>query len=115
MVADPDVQAEPYADTPSPASCADFAFLDGADVAESWSGVIDGTPDALQVIDAVPSRPGLVVATGFSGHGFGLGPGVGRLAAELAADVEPCVDPAPYRLARFAGGGGSPLHIEVAY
>jgi len=91
----------------------DFPFLGGAEVAEAWAGVIDGTPDALPVIDAVPLRPGLVVATGFSGHGFGLGPGAGRLAAELAADAPRCVDPSPYALARFHDGRR--LHIEVAY
>jgi glycine/D-amino acid oxidase-like deaminating enzyme len=91
----------------------DLPFLSGAGVAETWAGVIDGTPDALPVIDAPASRPGLVIAAGFSGHGFGLGPGAGRLAAELAAGVRPCVDPSPYTLARFTDD--RPLHIEVAY
>jgi glycine/D-amino acid oxidase-like deaminating enzyme len=95
------------------AARADFPFLTGVPIAQAWAGVIDGTPDALPVIDALPSHPGLVIATGFSGHGFGLGPGAGRLAAELAAGVVPCVDPSPYALARFIDGRS--LHIEVAY
>jgi glycine/D-amino acid oxidase-like deaminating enzyme len=95
------------------AARADFPFLNGVPIAQAWAGVIDGTPDALPVIDALPSHPGLVIATGFSGHGFGLGPGAGRLAAELAAGVVPCVDPSPYALARFIDGRS--LHIEVAY
>jgi glycine/D-amino acid oxidase-like deaminating enzyme len=45
--------------------------------------------------------PGFFVATGFSGHGFGIGPGAGRLMADLVAGDRPVVDPAPFRLARF--------------
>ncbi len=46
--------------------------------------------------------PGLFVATGFSGHGFGIGPGAGRRAADLIASDPPVVDPAPFRVDRFA-------------
>ncbi len=71
-------------------------------VAESWAGLIDVTPDAVPVISPVAALPGLVLASGFSGHGFGLGPGAGRLAAELATGAPPVVDPTPFRLSRFA-------------
>jgi glycine/D-amino acid oxidase-like deaminating enzyme len=70
-------------------------------VAESWGGMIDVTPDAVPVIGEVPSLPGFYVATGFSGHGFGIGPGAGRLAADLVAGDPPIVDPAPFRFTRF--------------
>ena len=66
---------------------------------EAWAGMIDVTPDELPVIDH--AAPGLVVATGLSGHGFGLGPGAGLLAAQLATGERPVVDPAPFALARF--------------
>jgi sarcosine oxidase subunit beta len=46
--------------------------------------LIDLTPDALPVIDAPESVAGLVVAAGFSGHGFCLGPISGLLCADLA-------------------------------
>ena len=46
--------------------------------------------------------PGFFLATGFSGHGFGIGPGAGRLMADLVAGDPPVVDPAPFRLERFA-------------
>ncbi len=72
--------------------------------AERWAGIIDATPDGVPIIDAVASHPGLYVATGFSGHGFGIGPGAGRLAADLLTGASPVVDPAPFRLARFDGG-----------
>ena len=73
----------------------------GARVTHRWAGVMDVTPDAVPVIDAVERVPGLHVASGFSGHGFGLGPGAGLLAAQIIAGERPCVDPAPFRLARF--------------
>jgi glycine/D-amino acid oxidase-like deaminating enzyme len=76
----------------------------GMRVAESWGGMIDVMPDAVPVISPVDTLPGLVIATGFSGHGFGIGPGAGRLAADLAAGEPPIVDPAPFRLSRFTDG-----------
>lgn len=69
---------------------------------ETWGGMIDVMPDELPVIDTVADMPGLVLATGFSGHGFGLGPGGGLLAAQIAAGRKPVVDPRPFRLSRFA-------------
>jgi glycine/D-amino acid oxidase-like deaminating enzyme len=74
------------------------------DVAESWGGLIDVTPDAVPVIGEVPAVPGFFLATGFSGHGFGIGPGAGRLAADLVAGDPPVVDPAPFRFSRFTEG-----------
>jgi glycine/D-amino acid oxidase-like deaminating enzyme len=71
-------------------------------VAESWGGMIDVTPDAVPVIGEVPSLPGFFLATGFSGHGFGIGPGAGRLTANLVADDSPIVDPTPFRFSRFS-------------
>lgn len=76
----------------------------GAVVAERWAGLIDATPDAVPVISAVESSPGLFIATGFSGHGFGIGPGAGRLVAELVRGEEPIVDPTPFRFSRFSDG-----------
>ena len=49
---------------------------------------------------------GLTVATGFSGHGFALGPGAGRLACELATNQPPFVDIHPFRITRFSDGSG---------
>jgi glycine/D-amino acid oxidase-like deaminating enzyme len=71
-------------------------------VAESWGGMIDVTPDAVPVISEVAAIPGFFLATGFSGHGFGIGPGAGRLIADLVTGDAPIVDPAPFRFSRFA-------------
>jgi glycine/D-amino acid oxidase-like deaminating enzyme len=79
-------------------------------VAESWGGMIDVMPDAIPVISPVASLPGFVVATGFSGHGFGIGPGAGRLAADLATGGPTLVDPAPFRLSRFTDGSNPRPH-----
>jgi glycine/D-amino acid oxidase-like deaminating enzyme len=78
-----------------------FPAFAGVQVAESWAGLMDVTPDAVPVIDQVSHMPGFFVATGFSGHGFGIGPGAGRLMADLVAGDRPVVDPAPFRLGRF--------------
>jgi glycine/D-amino acid oxidase-like deaminating enzyme len=83
---------------------ANFPAFDHATVAERWAGCIDATPDAVPVIGPVANMPGLVLATGFSGHGFGIGPGAGRLAADLVTGTTPLVDPAPFRFERFHDG-----------
>lgn len=70
-------------------------------IEERWAGVIDVTPDIIPVISAVDSTPGFYMATGFSGHGFGLGPGAGKLMAEIITGEETCVDPSPFKFERF--------------
>jgi glycine/D-amino acid oxidase-like deaminating enzyme len=78
-----------------------FPVFAAMQIVESWAGLMDVTPDAVPIIDRVEGRPGLFVATGFSGHGFGIGPGAGRLMADIVAGDRPVVDPKPFRLARF--------------
>ncbi|MDA8247630.1 MAG: FAD-binding oxidoreductase [Rhodospirillales bacterium] len=78
-----------------------FPFFRDMVVAERWGGLIDVMPDAVPVISPVEKLPGFYLATGFSGHGFGIGPGAGRLMAELITGETPVVDPAPFRFSRF--------------
>jgi glycine/D-amino acid oxidase-like deaminating enzyme len=80
-----------------------FPALKQATITEKWGGIIDVTPDAVPVIDPVDEIPGLVIASGFSGHGFGIGPAAGQLAGELATGAPTLVDPTPFRLDRFGG------------
>lgn len=75
-----------------------------AEVVQSWGGMIDVTPDAIPVISAVDDLPGLTIATGFSGHGFGIGPAAGLLTADLVTNTAPIVDPTDFRLSRFFDG-----------
>lgn len=69
-----------------------------------WGGLVDCTPDAVPVISKVEQARGLVLAAGCSGHGFGLGPGIGLLASQLLVNDTPCVDPTPFRLSRLVDG-----------
>ena len=66
--------------------------------------LIDSTPDDIPVISAVDSLPGLYLSTGFTGHGFGIGPAAGRLAADIVSGDPPVVDPHPYRYRRMIDG-----------
>lgn len=79
-----------------------FPAFAGLKVKESWGGLIDATPDAVPVIGEVPRLPGFFIASGFSGHGFGIGPGAGRLTADLVSGRTPIIDPKPFRLERFS-------------
>ena len=72
--------------------------------AETWAGMIDITPDAIPVISPVEAIPGFFLATGFSGHGFGIGPGAGKLAADMLAGETPIVDLKPFRYSRMIDG-----------
>jgi glycine/D-amino acid oxidase-like deaminating enzyme len=81
-----------------------FPIFSRVAMAASWGGMIDATPDLVPVISEVDTMPGLIVSTGYSGHGFGIGPGAGRLTAELAVGANPVVDPAPFRFSRFTDG-----------
>jgi glycine/D-amino acid oxidase-like deaminating enzyme len=79
-------------------------------IAETWAGMIDVTPDAVPVISALDKVPGFYIATGFSGHGFGIGPGAGKLMADMVMGRPPLVDPSPFRLARFTDGSNPKPH-----
>jgi glycine/D-amino acid oxidase-like deaminating enzyme len=67
----------------------------------AWAGYIDSTPDGVPAIGEVPALPGFILAAGFSGHGFGIGPGAGHLIADIVTATAPIVDPKPYDPARF--------------
>ena len=82
----------------------DFPAFRGIEVAQKWAGMIDVTPDAVPVISQVNQQPGFFVATGFSGHGFGIGPAAGEFAADLLMNETPLVDPEPFRFSRFSDG-----------
>jgi glycine/D-amino acid oxidase-like deaminating enzyme len=87
-----------------------FPAFRNVKIAESWGGMIDVMPDAIPVISAVDTVPGFFIATGFSGHGFGIGPGAGRLVADMVSGAPPIVDPTPFRLSRFTDGSNPRPH-----
>jgi glycine/D-amino acid oxidase-like deaminating enzyme len=65
-------------------------------VTASWAGYI-GVP----AIGEISHLPGLILAAGFNGHGFGLGPGADHLIADLVTGTAPIVDPLPHDPGRF--------------
>jgi glycine/D-amino acid oxidase-like deaminating enzyme len=81
-----------------------FPDLADIEVDSVWGAMVDCTPDAVPVISKVDQTDGLFLAAGCSGHGFGLGPGIGFLAAQLIANDTPSVDPQPFRLSRLVDG-----------
>lgn len=70
-------------------------------VTNTWAGYIDATPDGVPGIGKIDQVPGFILAAGFSGHGFGIGPGAGHLVADIVTGSEPIVDPKPYDPKRF--------------
>jgi glycine/D-amino acid oxidase-like deaminating enzyme len=81
-------------------------------IARSWAGYIDAAPDLVPVLGEVPRLSGFVLATGFSGHGFAMGPIAGRLVAELVLDGKPSLDISGFRFSRFAEGAiGKPRSV----
>jgi sarcosine oxidase subunit beta len=78
-------------------------FLKKVNVVHSWAGLTSWTPDAICIVDKAPSIDGLFLATGFCGHGFCLGPIVGRILAEWIIDGRPSLTPKGLSWTRFSG------------
>lgn len=70
-----------------------FPALADVNIAESWGSYVDCTPDAVPVISEVDPIKGFYLGAGTSGHGFGLGPGLGKVASELILNDTPSIDP----------------------
>lgn len=81
-----------------------FPALGRPKLAVAWAGMIDTLPDVVPVVDRVAALPGLVLATGMCGHGFGIGPGMGRVVADLTLGRDPGHDLTRFRLSRFDDG-----------
>jgi glycine/D-amino acid oxidase-like deaminating enzyme len=81
-----------------------FPEIAPAAFVESWGGIIETSPDVLPVISKVDGFDGFLVASGFSGHGFGIGPGAGRLIADMVRGVANHDEVRSFRLQRFFDG-----------
>ncbi|MBF2759893.1 MAG: FAD-binding oxidoreductase [Ectothiorhodospiraceae bacterium AqS1] len=75
-----------------------------AGIADFWAGVIDVSPDAVPYLCHAPSPAGLVIGTGMSGHGFGIGPAAGRILADLVQNRPAGHDLSRFRFERFSDG-----------
>jgi glycine/D-amino acid oxidase-like deaminating enzyme len=69
----------------------------------AWAGMIDTMPDVVPIVDHAPLA-GLTIATGMAGHGFGIGPGFGRIIADMVQGRDPGHDMRRFRFARFSDG-----------
>lgn len=81
-----------------------FPQLGKVTLERAWAGMIDATPDVVPIVDEVSLLPGLIVATGMSGHGFGIGPGFGRILADMVQGLTPRHDMTRFRFRRFFDG-----------
>lgn len=81
-----------------------FPRLGAPRIEHSWAGMIDAMPDVVPVVDRVPGLDGVILATGMSGHGFGIGPGFGKVIAGLALNDAPAHDLRRFRFGRFTDG-----------
>jgi len=77
----------------------------GIDQRRSWAGLYEVTPDHHAIVGEVTGRPGLVLVTGFSGHGVMHAPAAGRCAAEIVVrGRSESVDVSALSLCRFGRG-----------
>jgi sarcosine oxidase subunit beta len=75
--------------------------LRGVEMTRSWVGLEGRTPDEMPIIDCLEDGR-LLVAAGFCGHGFAIGPVVGRLLSEWLLDGRPSLDLSAFRRDRFS-------------
>ena len=81
-----------------------FPQLGQVKVKATWAGMIDTLPDVVPVIDRTATIKGLTIGTGMCGHGFGIGPGVGRVLADMVTGNTIGHDLSRFRLDRFSSG-----------
>ena len=89
-----------------------FPGLADTPIIESWAGMIESSPDVAPIIDSVDSLQGFHVATGFSGHGFGIGPGAGKAIAGMLTGKNSGIDISELKLSRFFDG--SPIRPQAS-
>ena len=87
-----------------------FPQLRECKIVESWAGMVETTPDVVPVMCEHETIPGFHIATGLSGHGFGIGPGAGKALAAMLTGNDVGIDMNPFRLSRFFDG--SPIRPE---
>jgi len=81
-----------------------FPALAGVPLVEAWAGMVETSPDVVPMIGEVGNIRGFHIATGFSGHGFGIGPGAGKALAAMLTGADNPIDLEPFRLSRFFDG-----------
>lgn len=84
-----------------------YPQLATAEPVERWAGMIDVMPDEVPALGPVEAVPGLFLATGLSGHGFGIGPGLGYAMAQMVRGEPTVVDLSALRYSRFKEPGAA--------
>ena len=74
-------------------------------VENEWCGFRPMTYDGLPAIDWSPGLRNVFVAAGHNMLGLSMGPGTGKLVAEMVNREKPHIDPRPYSLLRFKSFG----------
>ena len=83
-----------------------YPALAGIPIVRSWVGIEAFCKDEMQIIGPTPDVDGLVLAAGFSGHGFGIGPGVGALVAQYLTTGKMPDMLKPFGFERFKNDAG---------
>ncbi|KHA52773.1 NAD(P)/FAD-dependent oxidoreductase [Sulfitobacter geojensis] len=86
-----------------------FPSLPQVRLKSAWAGMIDTMPDQVPIVDHCAAIPGLVIGTGMAGHGFGIGPGMGRVLAALVMGDALGHDLKRFRADRFSDGSAIDL------
>ena len=86
-----------------------FPEFANVELVESWAGMVETSPDVVPIICAEEKLPGFYIATGFSGHGFGIGPGAGKAVAAMLTGNDVGIDLSAFKLSRFFDG--SPIRL----
>ena len=90
-----------------------FPGLPPVALKSAWAGMIDTMPDIVPVVDSCAQIPGLTIGTGMSGHGFGIGPGMGRVLQALVTGAAVGHDLSRFRASRFTDGSAMRLGPNV--
>ncbi|TPL23522.1 FAD-binding oxidoreductase [Mesorhizobium sp. B2-4-9] len=81
-----------------------FPHLNTIELQNAWAGRLDITPDVIPIIDRPKPELELFVAAGFSGHGFALGPSIGKQLGEWVTQGSPSINLSAFALSRFEKG-----------
>lgn len=79
--------------------------LSGVNVVRHWAGYLDSSADRRPVLQEIPEIPGLISASGFSGHGFAIGPAVGQLLKEMVMGEPLCAPIDEFKYDRWHASG----------
>lgn len=81
-----------------------FPSVGKPQIQHAWAGMIDTMPDVVPIVDRVPTLQGLIIATGMSGHGFGIGPAFGKIISEIVRGKTSAHNLERFRFSRFNDG-----------